>query len=77
MNIDAYLTRNSLYPASARPLSNPTISVPMMEEISPRWLLAFLPWVPVEAGVYRVNQRKKCCMEMGRLTAPKLCLTLG
>lgn len=31
----------------------------MMEAITPRWLLTFLPWVSVEAGVYRVNKVKK------------------
>jgi len=30
-----------------------------MEAITPRWLLTFLPWVSVEAGVYRLNQVKK------------------
>ena len=50
----------SLNPSVAQVLSHSTKSVPMMEEISPRWLLTFLPWVPVEAGVYRVNQKKKC-----------------
>jgi hypothetical protein len=30
-----------------------------MEAISPRWLLSFLPWVSLEAGVYRVNQVKR------------------
>jgi hypothetical protein len=30
-----------------------------MEAITPRWLLTCLPWVPVEAGVYRVNQVKR------------------
>jgi len=49
----------SLSTNAARNLSNSTISVPMMEAITPRWLLNFLPWVPVEAGVYRVNKMKK------------------
>lgn len=50
----------SLNPAIARQLSDVTISVPMMEAITPRWLLTFLPWVPVKAGVYRLNKIKKC-----------------
>lgn len=50
----------SLDPKSARQLSHSTKSVPMMEEITPRWLLKLLPWVPVEAGVYRLNKIKKC-----------------
>ncbi len=43
----------------AKNLSNSTISIPMMEGITPRWLLTFLPWVSVEAGVYRLNKVKK------------------
>jgi len=27
--------------------------------ISPRWLTTFLPWVPVEAGIYRLNKVKE------------------
>jgi hypothetical protein len=30
----------------------------MMEQITPRWLVTLLPWVPVEAGTYRVNKVK-------------------
>lgn len=48
-----------LNPKVARNLSHSTKSIPMMEEISPRWLLSLLPWVSVEAGVYRVNKTKK------------------
>jgi hypothetical protein len=29
-----------------------------MVEITPRWLVQLLQWVPVEAGIYRVNQVK-------------------
>lgn len=47
-----------LSPQAARKLSHSTKSVPMMEEIGPRWLLSLLPWVAVEAGVYRVNKAK-------------------
>lgn len=46
-------------PNVAKNLSHRTISVPMMETITPRWLLTFLPWVSVEAGIYRVNKVKK------------------
>jgi hypothetical protein len=49
----------SLNPGAARRLSNTTKSVPMMECITPRWFLTFLPWIPVEAGVYRVNRLKR------------------
>ncbi|WHH58823.1 family 2B encapsulin nanocompartment shell protein [Petroclostridium sp. X23] len=57
------ITQRSLHPDTAQVLSHSTISVPMMEEITPRWLLTLLPWVPVEAGVYRVNKRKKCYVD--------------
>lgn len=46
----------SLGPKAARKLSNTTKSVPMMDSITPRWLLKFLPWVSTESGVYRVNK---------------------
>ncbi len=55
------ITQYSLKPDIARNLAHSTKSVPMMEDITPRWLLQFLPWVPVEAGVYRVNKVKKTC----------------
>ena len=49
----------SLNPGAARRLSHTTKSVPMMECITPRWFLTFLPWVAVEAGIYRVNRLKR------------------
>ena len=49
----------SLNPNVAKNLSHSTISIPMMETITPRWLLTFLPWISVESGVYRVNHLKK------------------
>lgn len=60
MDINDYSAHEySLNPNVARNLSHSTISVPMMEAITPRWLLTFLPWISVEAGVYLVNQVKK------------------
>lgn len=50
--------RHTLTEEQARQLANTTKSVPMMEEITPRWLITFLSWVPVEAGVYRLNKVK-------------------
>jgi hypothetical protein len=41
---------------AARQLSNTTKTPPQWRGASPRWLVQMLPWVPVEAGVYRVNQ---------------------
>ena len=43
---------------AARTLSNATKTVPMLSTISPRWLVHLLNWVPVEAGIYRVNKAK-------------------
>jgi hypothetical protein len=59
MNFYNNVSFHSLEPNIARNLSHETISLPMMEEISPRWLVTFLPWVAVTAGVYRANKRKK------------------
>lgn len=41
---------------AARQLANATKTVPQMTSITPRWLVHFLNWVPVEAGIYRVNR---------------------
>jgi hypothetical protein len=40
----------------ARQLANATKTVPQLATITPRWLLHLLSWVPVEAGLYRVNR---------------------
>ena len=50
--------RHTLSEQRARQLANVTKTVPMMEVITPRWLVTFLSWVPVEAGTYRVNKVK-------------------
>src|SRR5664279_3460671 len=44
--------------AAARQLANATKTIPQFGIITPRWLVKALQWVPVEAGVYRVNQVK-------------------
>ncbi|WP_105617273.1 family 2A encapsulin nanocompartment shell protein [Vallitalea okinawensis] len=60
MNLPDYsISQRSLHPHVARKLSHTTKSIPMMESITPRWLLNFMPWVAVEAGVYSVNKIKK------------------
>jgi encapsulin shell SprI-like protein len=41
---------------AARQLANATKTVPQLATITPRWLLHLLQWVPVEAGIYRVNR---------------------
>src|SRR5580692_8096458 len=50
--------RHTLSEQQARQLANVTKTVPMMEGITPRWLVSFLSWVPVEAGTFRVNKVK-------------------
>jgi hypothetical protein len=50
--------RHTLGELAARQLAVTTKTVPMMEQITPRWLVTFLSWVPVEAGTYRVNKVK-------------------
>jgi hypothetical protein len=42
--------------AAARQLANTTKTPPQWVGATPRWLVQLLPWTPVEAGVYRVNQ---------------------
>ncbi len=43
---------------AARQLANATKTVPQLSTISPRWLTHLLQWVPVEAGIYRLNKVK-------------------
>ncbi len=50
--------QTALGDVAARTLANATKTVPMLSTISPRWLVHLLQWVPVEAGIYRVNQAK-------------------
>ncbi|HXY27960.1 MAG TPA: hypothetical protein VEH82_06735, partial [Acidimicrobiales bacterium] len=44
--------------AAARQLANATKTVAQMSTITPRWLVRFMEWVPVEAGIYRLNRVK-------------------
>ena len=44
--------------AAARQLANTTKTPPQFPIITPRWLVHLLQWVPVEAGIYRVNKVK-------------------
>jgi hypothetical protein len=50
--------RLALSDAAARQLANATKTVPQLSTISPRWLVHFLQWLPVEAGIYRLNKVK-------------------
>ncbi len=44
---------------AARQLANATKTPAQWGGITPRWLVTFLPWVPVEAGIYRLNRVKE------------------
>lgn len=43
---------------AARQLANTTKTVPQLSTITPRWLVHLLQWLPVEAGIYRLNRVK-------------------
>ncbi|NKI94237.1 family 2A encapsulin nanocompartment shell protein [Rhizobacter sp. SG703] len=43
---------------AARQLANATKTTPTLATLTPRWLTHLLQWVPVEAGIYRLNQVK-------------------
>src|SRR6202789_3750560 len=43
---------------AARQLANANKTAPQMARITPRWLTHLLQWVPVEAGIYRLNRVK-------------------
>jgi hypothetical protein len=48
--------RRTLSEAAARQLANATKTRAQWSGITPRWLVSFLPWTPVEAGIYRLNR---------------------
>lgn len=50
------ITQLALSDNAARQLANATKTVAQLPTISPRWLTHMLQWLPVEAGIYRVNQ---------------------
>jgi hypothetical protein len=50
--------RRTLSEPAARQLANATKTRAQWSGITPRWLVSFLPWVPVEAGIYRLNRVK-------------------
>lgn len=54
----ADLSPQALSDNAARQLANATKTVPILPPISPRWLVHLLQWVPVEAGIYRLNTVK-------------------
>jgi hypothetical protein len=65
------MTIHTIGERAARQLSNTTKTPPQWRGATPRWLVQMLPWTPVEAGVYRVNQALddrfsiKCSPELG------------
>ncbi len=52
-------SHQALSAKGARELANTTKTPPQWQGVTPRWLVSLLPWVPVEAGVYRVNRVKE------------------
>ena len=48
----------ALTDSAARQLANATKSRAQLDTITRRWLVQMLPWVPVEAGIYRLNRVK-------------------
>jgi len=46
----------ALSDAAARQLANATKTTAQLSIITPRWLVHLLQWVPVEAGIYRLNK---------------------
>lgn len=51
--------RGTLAEGAARQLANATKTRAQWGGISPRWLIPFLPWTPLEAGIYRLNKVKE------------------
>src|SRR6202050_2095101 len=55
---DDEIPRLALSDTAARQLANATKTVAQMSTITPRWLVRLMAWVPVEAGIYRLNRVK-------------------
>lgn len=51
-------TQHALGDNAARQLANATKTAPQFSIITPRWLTHLLQWLPVEAGIYRLNKVK-------------------
>ena len=56
---DETAIRRTLSEAAARQLANATKTRAQWSGITPRWLVSFLPWSPVESGIYRLNRVKE------------------
>jgi CRP-like cAMP-binding protein len=61
------MLRTSLGETSARNLADVTKTAPQMGSLSPRWLLRMLPWVDVEAGLFRLNRVRVTGAEFQRV----------
>lgn len=68
---------NFISERAARNLSNTTKTPPQWRGAGPRWLTQLLPWVPVEAGVYRVNQALDEKFDVRCTPDPKEALPVG
>lgn len=55
---DKASSQQALGDSAARQLANATKTAPILSTISPRWLTHLLQWLPVEAGIYRMNKVK-------------------
>ena len=53
---DEPVIRRTLSEPAARQLANATKTRAQWSGITPRWLVSFLPWSPVESGIYRLNR---------------------
>lgn len=51
-------THSALGDLAARQLANTTKTAPQLSTITPRWLALLMQWLPVEAGIYRLNRVK-------------------
>jgi hypothetical protein len=56
---DGPIIRRTLSEPAARQLANATKTRAQWSGITPRWLVSFLPWSPVESGIYRLNRVKE------------------
>jgi CRP-like cAMP-binding protein len=61
------MLRTSLGEAAARNLADVTKTPPQMGSLSPRWLLRMLPWVDVNAGLFRLNKVRVLGSEFQRV----------
>jgi hypothetical protein len=51
-------SQQALSDNAARQLANATKTAPQLSTITPRWLVHLMQWLPVEAGIYRLNTVK-------------------